>query len=398
MITNGTITTPINLTDPYTVLGVGSSTNGYDLGYICGNGHGKIKIWAKNKPLSYPKVGELTDAEKKSTNYGLTYSSIPWVNTYEACISYIDETDLSSYYTYTPPSGGDSSPYRMTDFIDYDNNAMPPIYASNQKTLTQGVYNETDTILNGTNKYVDVYVGIRGSYLHPNEIKLENLDWRTSYNSGNLYQLASDCYLGVILKGTNGTFQSIISTAKVGDLAVSDGDIAFRINDYRCYGTYKLMPFLCASSTLPAPGSNGQTVVNCLPLTMAINNITIVQAAAKITMTVYWTRSNSGSGYKITITKITFNNTGTDSGAIDKINLSFIGTNITSVQERNIINNSISVPVGSTDVTSFNNPNVYTTATSSIYGSMVVEAFNQNNSVSVKSTSFSGSVPASGSF
>lgn len=115
-------------------------------------------------------------------------------------------------------------------------------------------------------------------------------------------------------------------------------------------------------------------------------------------MTVYWARSNSGNGYRITISSISFNNTGAVSGLIDKLELTFTGSNMTTVQQRNILRNSVSVPVGSSTVNSFNNPDMYTTSTSSIYGGMTLAAYNGTKQICINTTSFSGSVAASGSF
>lgn len=43
---NGKITAPINLGDDvYGTLGIGATSNGYDLGYACANTHGKINPW-----------------------------------------------------------------------------------------------------------------------------------------------------------------------------------------------------------------------------------------------------------------------------------------------------------------------------------------------------------------
>ena len=40
---NGKITAPVGLdSDVYPTLGIGATSNGYDLGYACANTHGKI--------------------------------------------------------------------------------------------------------------------------------------------------------------------------------------------------------------------------------------------------------------------------------------------------------------------------------------------------------------------
>lgn len=47
-IQNGTrIVSPINLQEPYTVMGVSKTGTYYDVAYICGNGHGRINIWER---------------------------------------------------------------------------------------------------------------------------------------------------------------------------------------------------------------------------------------------------------------------------------------------------------------------------------------------------------------
>lgn len=50
-VSNGKITAPINLADPYRCLGVAATANGYDLGYICK--HEKINKWSLYKPVFY---------------------------------------------------------------------------------------------------------------------------------------------------------------------------------------------------------------------------------------------------------------------------------------------------------------------------------------------------------
>ena len=43
---NGKITAPINLAgDVYATLGIGPTSDGYELGYACANTHGKINPW-----------------------------------------------------------------------------------------------------------------------------------------------------------------------------------------------------------------------------------------------------------------------------------------------------------------------------------------------------------------
>lgn len=59
---NGKITAPINLAgDVYATLGIGPTSDGYELGYACANTHGKINPWAPvqtctlRKPCTWTK-------------------------------------------------------------------------------------------------------------------------------------------------------------------------------------------------------------------------------------------------------------------------------------------------------------------------------------------------------
>lgn len=104
---NGIISEPINFSDPYIVTGTGKYNGGYDVGYICSNAHGRTVMWAKNKPMRNSKMEDLTNEEKRIGKYGLL----------------IPESSLNGAYQYLPPRGGDSEPYRITDWIGYNHNS-----------------------------------------------------------------------------------------------------------------------------------------------------------------------------------------------------------------------------------------------------------------------------------
>lgn len=121
-VSNGIITAPINAADPYTCMGVAATADGYELRYICQNSHGKINKWARSKPYNIVQLTELTDAQKKGVLFGLTpplYANGNWL------------TAVNREYTYNPPTTGDK---RLTDFIEYSHNALPPCEA--QKDIT----------------------------------------------------------------------------------------------------------------------------------------------------------------------------------------------------------------------------------------------------------------------
>ena len=107
---NGITNAPISIYDVQRALG----TNEQDLGSLCK--HANINPMAKYKPVRYSKLSPLTDAEFKSTNYGLVTGSV-----FNA-----SDSNPSNTWTYNKPTGGSSQPYRLTDFDGYDNLACPP--------------------------------------------------------------------------------------------------------------------------------------------------------------------------------------------------------------------------------------------------------------------------------
>lgn len=118
MVSNNTITTPINVTDPYTLLGVSSSGGAWDIGYICSNTHGKINKWSKYKPVRYNSLGDLTDAQRASVNYGL---AVPAIQTQPSAT----KTDV---WGYNAPRGGEyNEVYRIDDFNGYNHLCISPL-------------------------------------------------------------------------------------------------------------------------------------------------------------------------------------------------------------------------------------------------------------------------------
>lgn len=374
--TTGVISAPVSIADVQQALGVASN----DLATLCSSSN--VRMWSKSKPMNINKLFGITESDKEKINYGI--SNAPWVNTYGACKDYIGQS-ASSYYVYSRPLGGSTSPYRLEDFIGYDSTATAPIYASDKTSLSQGIYNG--------GKYVDVYINVRGANSHPNWLNLSYLDYRGA--DGSLITAAKNCYLGLVLKGANGTFQTIIpspvSTLTAGDQI----DMSARIENDNCYGTFTMMPFLINSDTLPEVQNENQ-IVNCLPLLIAQSNITIAQLVPNISIqSITYTRAAYGNGYKLTISSIVIKNTGIQ-GGITSIKLTFAGQNMTNVVDKNILSGtSIAIPSGTTTLTSnnFNDPTCYTTSTSGVYGSLIIRILNADTVLDSKTKSFSGSVP-----
>lgn len=124
MAYNGFVQKPVGVpADVPAALGTADT----DWGHLCK--HANINKWAWYKPVSYAKIGILTEAERQSVHYGLT----PYLNTYVLSMlrSDISHSDIATEFTnaktylqewtYTKPTGTSSSVYRITDFIESPN-------------------------------------------------------------------------------------------------------------------------------------------------------------------------------------------------------------------------------------------------------------------------------------
>lgn len=122
--TSTTITAPVNTTDVGVVLGVSSN----DVGYLCSNLHGKINKWAKHKPVR--KNGFATTSvtyRATSGNCGLKHPA--FYSNKQDFLDAVISGDANAAWEYEPPTGGISSPFRLTDFVGYKHNAISPFGA-----------------------------------------------------------------------------------------------------------------------------------------------------------------------------------------------------------------------------------------------------------------------------
>lgn len=147
-----TITAPIGIeTDVASVLGVDST----DLGYLCSNEHGNINVYSKYKPIIHSSMGELTESQIKSCNFGYR---IPTEMTLQSLVSVLmtgEQPDdwllpqdinrnvksLNKGWWWEPPAGDTNAPFRLTDFNGYCHDT--PSYIT-QLTLNTTVIDGTE--------------------------------------------------------------------------------------------------------------------------------------------------------------------------------------------------------------------------------------------------------------
>ena len=76
-----------------------------------------INKWSKWKPVRFNKDCNITPLDLYSVNYGLMLpvgAATP-------------QLASDNEYVYQYPTGGNSAPFRMGDFRDYNHNAIPPV-------------------------------------------------------------------------------------------------------------------------------------------------------------------------------------------------------------------------------------------------------------------------------
>lgn len=135
---NGKITAPIDIeTDIYKVLGLSATSDGYDLGYACSNKHGKIKKWARYKPviLDAPFVDDNFNSatgywDEKKTNIGKWSTNRAWIfgsknypvfdiKQISNFNDYGKDGTINQSFQWAYQAPWDSFYYRITDFLGY---------------------------------------------------------------------------------------------------------------------------------------------------------------------------------------------------------------------------------------------------------------------------------------
>lgn len=114
-IDKGIITRPVSIADVQKALGVTAN----DVGNLCTSN--AINKWAKNKPVSRTKLTPLTDEERKGTGSSGEYYGLQCTLTHITISPELHNVG----FEYIRPTGGISSPYRLSDFDGYDHSAQP---------------------------------------------------------------------------------------------------------------------------------------------------------------------------------------------------------------------------------------------------------------------------------
>ena len=123
---NGIIKAPVAMSDVQVVIGSQST----DLGTLCS--HTNINKFARFKPVRYPSVGLITNANRQSVAHGIVFPDVVIVSQITGAAI---QDAAANDWDYQLPVGGASSPYRLGDFGNveslnsngYFHGAVPPI-------------------------------------------------------------------------------------------------------------------------------------------------------------------------------------------------------------------------------------------------------------------------------
>lgn len=196
-----------------------------------------VNKWAKYKPVHFPAWFMNDEERNRPTTYnGHTLSNGMLVPSYQGIAAFkaaIDASDGENYYTYVPPTGDASSPFRMFDLVSTSNPDKG--YDPSAKRPIEGV-RDTVTQENYTIRFeVNVQTG--------NNVRLLDL-----VADGDTERNLEDYYLGALLvnKTTGAIDYTHINTAKYS----SQDNIVIPITRFATGTTYTIYPFLADSSNI----------------------------------------------------------------------------------------------------------------------------------------------------
>ncbi len=177
---NDIISSPVSFADVNAVLG----TSHTDLGSLCKDEH--INKFARYKPVPYPKIGGITNAERKLAKQGITVEDIVKSRTLSGG-AIMDAS--ANDWEYIQPVGGAQQPFRLSDFgntdiasgYGYYHSAVPPIQVNYPKGGWK--YNR-----GSSSRYMTIYVD-----LDPDDdiINLQAIDFVSSELNLNEWKLVA---------------------------------------------------------------------------------------------------------------------------------------------------------------------------------------------------------------
>src|SRR5690554_1184712 len=117
---------------------LGAATN--DVGQLCI--HPNVNMWSKWKPIRHSSIEPITQAQLEAHNYGIAWNSYASIDAIKTAYNNNDNV-----LNYNKPRGGlYNEPYRLTDFINYEKNAIIPIAGASVTQQAQNIEGGQTTI------------------------------------------------------------------------------------------------------------------------------------------------------------------------------------------------------------------------------------------------------------
>ena len=259
-----------------------------DVSYLCSNQHGQIDMWSRMKPthiLDTPFPDRTQEWWRGTLNdCGII---VLQVVSYNQIKNIVDNPDILNGWTYRPPQGGASSPYRLADFGGYEPNATPPI--SN--------FTVTPEIMEGGTIIGTCMMNSTPSSNTPGSLSISDI------NCGG--KKLSECHMGLVIYDESGNIRGHV---------VSNGLTAeFNVSGLKNDTQYWAYPFVAHT---PMPQGSSDVANNYFTIPYAtkqgfriVDKMTYygigIKISGKVTLGISWSLSLTASKQNFTVTSYT---------------------------------------------------------------------------------------------
>lgn len=302
-----------------------------------------VNVWAKYKPFRYKLNFGVTDAIRKEASYGV--GNIPYFTNTSNMASFMYDNSAtptngaqSSYFTHLLPTGGESEPYRLEDFVGYYSAATPPIgqhYTNEMMMSSSGdlipyfvLGNETDYTLKLKDLNINQYIGNAG---------LDVDNW----------------YLGICFVNAS---RKLYMTQSTYLSQVNEYGASFNISNFGSSyaGTYTVFAFI-SNTKIASLTSTALTTGYFIPLTMTKSTLKVNAFSAGLELTSFQAWKDTATSNRVVYYSYTLENTDDTQYVSTSVNLKVYNTSGTVIGETNTSNvtltaNSSKTVTGSVDV------------------------------------------------
>ena len=300
----GKITAPVSIADLQSCFG---TTETY-LSYIIDDSN--INMWAKYKPVVrnglIDTTGQINNVSTNktwktsavieagghanaawwradNTNHGLTpkfetpnWNPAAFISKLTTVATFID--GKKNGWSYTRPSGGSSSPYRLLDFLQYNHKAPNPIIKSSGIDSVAAAATQAWTYSYELMEVVTDDGYDERDFLVPTDIKIDNTIWQTLYAGLAIYKKSGNTYSAMAWTVGNSWMGSGITDSTENVDAPSSGSVATAT--FKKNTTYYALPLYFTRNDLTQEnitgGGTGKSFIGggsgCKIITMPYTN------------------------------------------------------------------------------------------------------------------------------